>query len=169
MCDLDNRTILSDINQRVARHGLQAMTTAAVVAYDGRRGEACVSYAGHPPVLCKRTTERNWSFVLPHNQTIERDHPHRDLPLAVAPDAIYGQLAIPMTSGDRLFVHTDGVTEAPGPEGDRFGHRRLNDVLDANADAPLSELKSSVLRALHRHAGDELAHDDVTLIALEIG
>lgn len=34
--------------------------------------------------------------------------------------------------------------------------------------APLSELKSAVLRALHQHTRKGLAHDDVTLIALEI-
>ena len=42
------------------------------------------------------------------------------------------------------------------------------DVLDANAAAPLSGLKSAVLEALHQHTKQELTHDDVTLIALEI-
>jgi serine phosphatase RsbU (regulator of sigma subunit) len=42
------------------------------------------------------------------------------------------------------------------------------DVLDANAAASLSELKSAVLKALHQHTKQELTHDDVTLIALEI-
>jgi len=34
--------------------------------------------------------------------------------------------------------------------------------------APLSELKSAVLRAVHQHTKKGLTHDDVTLIALEI-
>ena len=42
------------------------------------------------------------------------------------------------------------------------------DVLDANAAASLSELKSAVLKALHQHTKQELTHDDVTLIALQI-
>jgi sigma-B regulation protein RsbU (phosphoserine phosphatase) len=91
-----------------------------------------------------------------------------DIPLAVFQDAIYGQLAIPMAPGDRLFVYTDGITEAPSPEGDFFGYARLKDVLDANTEAPLSGLKSAVLKALHQHTKKELTHDDVTLIALEI-
>jgi sigma-B regulation protein RsbU (phosphoserine phosphatase) len=168
MCDLDNRTILFDINQRVAAHGLQAMTTAAVVAYDGRRGEACVSYAGHPPVLARRTTERSWSPVVPREAMPESDHLHRDLPLAVVPDAVFGQVAIPMTSGDRLFIHTDGLTEAPSPGGEQFGSDRLREVLDANVGAPLSELRWSVIQALDRHTESKLTHDDVTIIALEI-
>ena len=91
-----------------------------------------------------------------------------NIPLAIAPDTLYGQLSIPLAPGDRLFVYTDGITEAPNPEGDVFGYARLKDVLDANTKAPLSELKSAVLRAVHQHTEKALTHDDVTLIALEI-
>ncbi|MHC4792287.1 MAG: PP2C family protein-serine/threonine phosphatase, partial [Planctomycetota bacterium] len=75
---------------------------------------------------------------------------------------------IPMDTGDRLFVYTDGIIDAPSPEGESFGLARLKDVLDANTKAPLSELKSAVLRALHQYTIKDLTHDDVTLIALEI-
>ncbi len=73
-----------------------------------------------------------------------------------------------MSSGDRLFVYTDGVTEAPNPLGELFGTRRLVAVLDANAGAPLGGIKSAVLQALREHAGNGLTHDDVTLIAMEV-
>jgi len=144
------------------------MTTAAVVAYYSREGEASVSYAGHPPVLYRRTTDMGWSFARPTLRSIRGDGPPMNIPLAVAPDTLYGQLTIPLASGDRLFVYTDGITEASSPEGDVFGYARLKDVLDANTKAPLSELKSAVLRAVHQHTKKELTHDDVTLIALEI-
>ena len=91
-----------------------------------------------------------------------------NIPLAIAPDTLYGQLSIPLAPGDRLFVYTDGITEAPSPEGEVFGYARLKDALDANTKAPLSELKSVVLRAVHQHTEKALTHDDVTLIALEI-
>lgn len=73
-----------------------------------------------------------------------------------------------MASGDQLFVYTDGVIDAPSPDGECFGLVRLKDVLDGNSNAPLSELKSAVLKALHQYSNKDLAHDDVTLIALEI-
>jgi sigma-B regulation protein RsbU (phosphoserine phosphatase) len=144
------------------------MTTAAVVAYYSREGEASVSYAGHPPVAYKRTTDNAWSFARPPVHNVQGDAPPINIPLAVAPDTLYGQLTIPLAPGDRLFVYTDGITEASSPEGDVFGYARLKDVLDANTNAPLAELKSAVLRAVHQHAKKALTHDDVTLIALEI-
>ena len=73
-----------------------------------------------------------------------------------------------MAPGDRLFVYTDGVIDAPSPEGESFGLARLKNVLDANPEASLSELKSAVLKTLNQYAQKELSHDDVTLIALEI-
>jgi sigma-B regulation protein RsbU (phosphoserine phosphatase) len=92
-----------------------------------------------------------------------------NIPLAVTEDTLYGQLTIPMVPGDRLFVYTDGIIDTPGPKGVCFGLERLKDVLNANTKAPIAELKSAVLQALHQYAGKELTHDDVTLIALEIG
>jgi sigma-B regulation protein RsbU (phosphoserine phosphatase) len=73
-----------------------------------------------------------------------------------------------MVPGDRLFVYTDGIIDAPNLVGESFGLKRLKDVLDANAAAPLSELKSTVLKTLTQYTQKELNHDDVTLIVLEI-
>ena len=144
------------------------MTTAAVVAYYSKESEVIVSYAGHPPVLYSRTTDTGWSFARPLFRYVQSDGPPMNIPLAVAPDTLYGQLTIPLAPGDRLFVYTDGITEAPSPNGDVFGYARLKGVLDANTKAPLSELKSEVLKAVHQHTKNGLTHDDVTLIALEI-
>jgi len=165
---LDSQTILGEVNQLVSSRSLDAMTTAAVVAYYSRESEASVSYAGHPPLLYKRTTDRAWSFARPPVRNVQVDGPPVNIPLAVAPDTLYGQLTIPLAPGDQLFVYSDGITEAPSPKGDVFGYARLKDVLDANAKAPLSELKSAVLRAVHQHTKKGLTHDDVTLIALEV-
>jgi sigma-B regulation protein RsbU (phosphoserine phosphatase) len=91
-----------------------------------------------------------------------------NIPLAVDLDTLYGQLTVSMIPGDRLLVYTDGIIDAPNPVGESFGLARLKDVLDANAAAPLSDLKSAILKALNQYAQKELTHDDVTLIALEI-
>ncbi len=145
------------------------MTTAAVVAYYSQESAAKVSYAGHPPVLYRRTTDKAWSFARPPSHKGFSDGPPMNIPLAATEETLYGQLTIPMAPGDRLFVYTDGIIDAPSPEGVCFGLERLKDVLDANTKSPITELKSAVLQALHQNAGKELSHDDVTLIALEIG
>ena len=168
MCDIDSQAILGEINRLVSSRGLEAMTTAAVVAHSSDTGMAYIAYAGHPPVLYKCKTDETWSFAASPPRDVPADDALMNIPLAVDAEALYSHFEIQMASGDRLFVYTDGITEAPSPEGDLFGQGRLKDILDANAKASLSELKSAVLRALLQHTRKGLTHDDVTLIALEI-
>ena len=73
-----------------------------------------------------------------------------------------------MVPGDRFFIYTDGIIDAPNPEGESYGLARLKEVLDAKVEAPLSEIKSAVLKVLHQYSEKEPTHDDITLIALEI-
>ena len=144
------------------------MTTAAVVAYYREESEARVSYAGHPPVLYQRANDRVWSYARPPGRKGQSDGTPLNIPLAIDLDALYSQITISMTPGDRLFAYTDGIIDAPNPKGECFGLERLKDALDANTGAPLSELKSAVLRTLLVYTEKELTHDDVTLVALEI-
>ena len=144
------------------------MTTAAVVAYYKQEKEVRVSYAGHPPILYKRIGDMVWSYAKPPDHKGQSDGFPLNIPLAIDLDTQYGQFTIPMKPGDRLFIYTDGIIDTPSPEGESFGLARLKDVLDANAEASLSELKSAVLKTLNQYAKKELTHDDVTLIALEI-
>lgn len=144
------------------------MTTAAVVAYYTQEKEVRVSYAGHPPILYKRLGERAWSYAKPPGRKGKNDGFPLNIPLAIDLDTQYGQFTIPMKPGDRLFIYTDGIIDTPSPEGENFGLARLKDVLDTNAGASLSELKSAVLNQLNQYAQKELMHDDITLIALEI-
>jgi len=144
------------------------MTTAAVVAYYRQESEARVSYAGHPPVLYQRAGERAWSYARPPGRDGQSDGFLQNIPLAVDLDTLYSQITISMNPGDRLFAYTDGIIDAPNPAGECFGLTRLKDALDANTGAPLSELKSAVLKTLHEFAQKEQTHDDITLIAMEI-
>ena len=144
------------------------MTTAAVVAYYSQESVARISYAGHPPILYRRTGDKAWSYARPSDLKDKSDGFPLNIPLAVELDTIYEQFTISMAPGDRLLVYTDGIIDTPSPGGERFGLTRLKDVLDANPQATLSELKSVVLKTLHDYAEKELTHDDITLIALEI-
>jgi sigma-B regulation protein RsbU (phosphoserine phosphatase) len=160
---------MGEVNQRISSRSLDAMTTAAVVAYYSQQNEAKISYAGHPPILYRRATDTFWTFARATDRKGIGDGIPKNIPLAIESDTLYGQFAIPMTTGDQLFVYTDGIIDAPSPDGESFGLARLKKVLDANIKIPLSQIKSVVLRALHQHTKKELTHDDITMIALEIG
>ena len=144
------------------------MTTAAVVAYYREENKARISYAGHPPVLYRLAKDKNWRYARPPGRKGQTDGFPLNIPLAVDLNTLYGQITISMVPGDRLFVYTDGIIDAPNLEGESFGLDRLKDVLDANTGAPLSELKKAVLKALYQYTEQELTSDDITLIAMQI-
>ena len=125
------------------------MTTAAVVAYYSQESVARISYAGHPPILYRRSGDKAWSYARPSGRKDKSDGFPLNIPLAVDLDTYYAQFTIPMAPRDRLFVYSDGIIDAPSPAGESFGLARLKDVLDENMEASLSEIKSAVLKALH--------------------
>jgi sigma-B regulation protein RsbU (phosphoserine phosphatase) len=144
------------------------MTTAAVVAYYTEDREARISYAGHPPLLYKRTDDKAWSYAWPLELKDRNGNAMKSIPLAIELDTDYEEFTIPMNPGDRIFIYTDGIIDTPDPDGNMLGLERLKNILDVNATATLAELKAAVLKALNLYALKELTHDDVTMIALEI-
>ena len=64
--------------------------------------------------------------------------------------------------GDTLLVYTDGITEAPGANGEEFGEARLEKILRAHQRDPVNELLGSILDAVQKFSGAEQA-DDLTL------
>jgi sigma-B regulation protein RsbU (phosphoserine phosphatase) len=168
ICGTDSRMILGEVNQRIVGHGLDAMTTAAIVAYHQQAGEARISYAGHPPALYRRADDALWSYARPEEPGLGGSGSPLNLPLAIDADTRYLEFSIPLEPGDQLFIYTDGIIEAPGPDGEPFGLNRLKDVLDSQAGGTIGQIKLAVLEALKRYSGNGLAHDDLTLIAMEI-
>lgn len=79
----------------------------------------------------------------------------------------YRQQELRLDSGDRLFLYTDGVTEADRADGSFYGNDRLQNFLNAH---PKDDLEQ-VLRDLHRDIetfaeGAEQA-DDITMLIME--
>ena len=164
MDDGDGGRILADLNRLVTARGMEAMTTVAVVGFNRADSNAYFSYAGHYPMLLRRRVEKRWQSVPLEKRAGEL----ANLPLGVDPNVRYAQQFIPVQSGDRAFLYTDGVIEAPAADGDLFGEERLQAVLDEHGDGSLIELKGAVLASLRAHTGGALTHDDVTLLTLEV-
>jgi sigma-B regulation protein RsbU (phosphoserine phosphatase) len=165
MNDAEGNKVLDDLNRRAHAYGDEAMTTAAVVAFYRRTSHLYFSYAGHPPILIRRRSDPHWwhGLVEPETGTVLAN-----LPLGIDSATVYEQRAVPFSQGDRVFLYTDGVIEAPSPSGRLFGEQGLLDVLEGAADEDLPQLKAAVLEALRRHTAGTLEHDDVTLMAIEI-
>jgi sigma-B regulation protein RsbU (phosphoserine phosphatase) len=159
----DGDEVLVRLNRLSNTHGLTALTTASVAGFYRANRKLYVSAAGHPPLLLKRKDSTCWEEVL-----LPKGRRQANLPLGVHEGVQYDQESRELQSGDRLFLYTDGVLEAPNGKRDLFGMERLKRALDESPALSPSEVKHAVLASLNEHTGGHLGHDDVTFMALEV-
>ena len=168
MNDIAGDELLAEVNQVAAERGFDAITTAAVVAFYRKDNNLYFTYAGHYPAMIKRTDQQHWFNAQGDANQNDSGGEVSNLPLAIDADTKYHQQALPLNSGDRIFLYSDGVVETPDQAGTLFGQDRLAATLAEFGSAPLVELKASVLQRVRDHAGGRLTHDDVTLLAIEV-
>lgn len=156
--------VLADLNRKAEKIGERAISTAAVIGFYRWTGRLYFSYAGHPPALLYRRKTGVWLPIeLPESEGLA------NLPIGITDQSRFDRGKLWLRRGNRLLLYTDGVIEAPDPGGQLFGSKRLIDVLQRAALEPLHVLKDTVIATLCSHTGGSLAHDDVTVLAIEIG
>ena len=72
-----------------------------------------------------------------------------------------------MQIGEKLFVFSDGLTEARNAEGEFFGDARLARVAEKYKSFRCREFGESVLNIVTQFVGSAGAHDDLSIIVIE--
>ncbi len=73
---------------------------------------------------------------------------------------------IRLNPGDRLFVYTDGVTEATNENGKMFMKERLKACLNRMKDQPQKQTLEGVLQSIREFVGEAEQFDDITMLGL---
>jgi serine phosphatase RsbU (regulator of sigma subunit)/PAS domain-containing protein len=156
--DSDPTAVLRGINEIMLTEDFGGrFVTADAGHLSWREGKLhlSLSSAGHPgPVLLRpdgRTQVLNGG----------------GLPLGIFPDAEPAAQEVDLEPGDLLFLYTDGLTSAYGPDLIQF-EERLTDELAALAGKPAAVLVSRVRDVVLELCQGEL-RDDMTMIALRVG
>ena len=89
-------------------------------------------------------------------------------PVGLMPDMEYQEEAVDFYPGDRLFLHSDGVTESFNEDSEQFSPPRLMAMIEAGAGQELDQLLSDIEDELRLWKGDRQFEDDVTLLAIEM-
>lgn len=98
-----------------------------------------------------------------HHQRLRKGGPV----LGAAPDHPYREGALRLAAGDRLFLHTDGLTDERNPAGEFFDVERLLVAVEADLEAEPDELLGRVFAAVDAFGGGSES-DDKTAILLSI-
>jgi sigma-B regulation protein RsbU (phosphoserine phosphatase) len=84
--------------------------------------------------------------------------------LGVMADAVYDAAQATMEAGDRLFLYTDGITEAEDPHDVEYGEGRLRIYLDTHRDLGHRELLDGVRDDVLAFCRQARPRDDMTLM-----
>ena len=90
----------------------------------------------------------------------------RNLVLGITPNYQYESGTLILKPGDRLFLYTDGVTEAQTDAEKLFGPERLKKALNQK-DMSMEDTFAQVRRQIHRFVKGAAQSDDITMMVLE--
>jgi PAS domain S-box-containing protein len=123
---------------------------------DARTREFRFVSAGNPPLAVARgngTTE-----VL----KIE------GFPIGIVEKPEYSEKVIRLDPGDRVFLYTDGLTEAEDKHDNPYGIEKLAEKILANKKYTLEDCVDSIMKSVNARASSRGLEDDVSILAFEL-
>ena len=91
------------------------------------------------------------------------------LPIGVTTDTSYSEFSLKLKPKDRLYLYSDGVTEAKNADSDLFGDERFLEAVSSGGKHSLSQSLEKVVDKVERWCRPNLLDDDLTLLACELG
>ena len=130
--------------------------TAWMGILDLTTGKVQFANAGHNPPLLKRA-----------DGTFEYLKSRPGFVLAGMEGVRYRMGEITLTPGDRLFLYTDGVTEATNAGNELYGEDRLVSFMNQNATCDAAELLPALKAGIDEFVGEAPQFDDITMLMLD--
>ena len=119
-------------------------------------GEFRYVSAGHPPPLVL-SAQKGASFA-----------PGSDVPIGVLPDTVFSEYCLKLEPKDRLYLYSDGLTEAKNSKRTLFGEERFVQALSTTRQASISESLEKITHEVESWCKPNALDDDLTLLACEL-
>lgn len=148
--------IMTTVNNMLCDENDESMfVTAFIAILDVGTGKMTYSNSGHNlPLICNSGAEFDWlsckkCFVLGGMENMKYTSSERML-----------------QKGDRLFIYTDGITEAMNNEGQLYSDLRLKAALNVNKNLGEEALIKAVRNGVKEYVNDAPQSDDITMVVL---
>ncbi len=156
---LDDDTELAHLTARLNKfvHSSTSpseFVTLFVGLIDGHTGRLAYVNAGH-----------EYPFLIRREGRLER-LTEGGLMLGAFPDIRYTEAVVHLDPGDALFLFTDGLTDAYGPEEQMFGEERCEECLRTHGSRAPEQLLHATLSSVDGFVRGAEAVDDITLLAV---
>jgi sigma-B regulation protein RsbU (phosphoserine phosphatase) len=144
--------LLAGMNSALCGNTQGQYVTAAYVYLDAHARELHYSAAGHPAM-----------FLLRSGAVTEIEE--NGMLLAAVDGASYESKSLPLKSGDRLLLYTDGLVEARNADGKLFGEQSLVAELKTSARMTPSETVDHLITTVQGWAKSQ--DDDLTVLVCD--
>jgi len=152
------KELIEEINREICANNKEKFfVTMFAGILDIKTGKLSCVNCGHNPPLLKR-----------NNGTYEYMSLNPNIVLGVLENAEYEIFETKLESGDKIFLYTDGVTEAMNSNGEMYGEKRLSDCLNnITMDEILEFVVDKVKSDVKEFVGDVEQNDDMTMLMLD--
>jgi serine phosphatase RsbU (regulator of sigma subunit) len=148
--------IIASLNRILCRTGGPRSFFACCYLLLSPEGAFSATFAGHPSMI----------RIDAAGKIVERIG-RGAYPLGIKTGLQWDEITGKLEAGDRLLLHSDGLTEAHNAEGRDFGDAYVEAVINWNASAPASALVNALVAEWRKFSGKRLVEDDVSIAAIQ--
>ena len=149
--------ILQDTNEAICRHNTEEMfITVWLGILDLSTGILTAANAGH-----------EYPIIMQGGGRFEKLKDRHGFVVGGMEDIEYTNYEIQLTPGAKIFVHTDGLTEATNKETEMFGEDRVISSLNADRSLSPEQTLKKVMADVDDFVKDAEQFDDLTMLCLE--
>ncbi|MBO7345574.1 MAG: SpoIIE family protein phosphatase [Clostridia bacterium] len=149
--------IFTKANAKLCENNESGMfVTAWMGILDIPSGKLQFANAGHNPPLLKKA-----------NGNFEYLKTRAGFVLAGLDGVKYRAGEIMLSKGDRLFLYTDGVTEATDVENKLYGEDRLLEFMNKNLSLGATKLLPKLKKSIDKFVGEAPQFDDITMLIFD--
>jgi two-component system sensor histidine kinase ChiS len=160
-------TVLINLNNILTGAIEDFFITAECISINREKGKLFCARAGHLPLLIYRKKQEKIEKISPKGKAIGFNK-----------DYSYELIETNIETGDRIILHTDGLTEArnstrgkdsKADDEQLFGEMILDDFITDNSDSTSSEFAGLLIEGIQKWTGrQEEQEDDITVIIVDI-
>ena len=148
--------LAEEINHELEMYNAESMfVTFFIGKINMTSGKLVYSNAGH-----------NLPFLLRAAKTPELIPGTHGLPLGSIPGLKYEEGQLTLRKGEKVFLYTDGISEAMNTREDLFGEERMLEVLDQHKTDSTQIISEAMLHTVESFASGTEQSDDITMLVI---
>src|SRR5271163_1358791 len=156
----DPAQVLLGLNRALCGKFQHHYVTAAYLFVDMRKRTLTYAGAGHPPLLLWGGSSKSVRAVMENGMFLGR-----------FPFATYSSVELPLETGGRALLYTDGISETTNPADVEFGTDCFGQFLEAEQSTSADHFADRLLEELSRwstRGSAEDLDDDITMVAIHV-